>query len=781
MSRPEVRSYSLRRVINALLIAGAVSIPQVVSAQSLPWMNTAIPPDQRAQLLINAMTLDQKLAQMAGAPGIIAEVPSCYGGRHVPGIPALQIPTFRVFNGPVGVGQADCVPASTPGIAQNPTAALTSTLASPATAIPSALAMAASFDTTVAAQFGDLIGKEALNLGLHEWEAPGMDMARVPMGGRNFEYYGEDPFLSGTMAVAAIKAAQSRGVIAMAKYIVANDQEVNRQTINEIIADRVLHELYLIPFEMSVKDGQVGSVMCSYNSVNAGQTFLGFNQGSACQNSYILTQVLRNEWGFTGYVQSDFFANHSTAPSLLAGMDFEMPGIDLGAYVPSMAEFYSPAKLQAAITANQITVANIETALKRRYTQMFKYGIFDRPITITSIDAATDGQTAQSIGVQSAVLLKNNGNLLPLNSKAVRSVAVIGQAAYATKSVSGCCGGSSDVIPLYTVTPLQGIQNSLAALGSSATANLTVVADDNSNLSAAVAAAQSADVVIVMAGLLAEEGADAPSISLPNNQDAMISAIAAANPKTVVVLKTNAAALMPWVGSVPAILDAWFPGEEDGNIVAKLLFGQANPSGKLPVTFPVLASDLPTAGSPQQYPGVSVNGTPTITYSEGLDMGYRWYDSQNIAPLFPFGYGLSYTTFSISGLTVTPAGGNGAQPVTVSFFVRNTGTVAGAEVPQVYLGLPSGTGEPPKRLVGFKKVFLQPGQTQQVSITIDPAASNHPFSTFDSPSQQWKMVDGSYAIFLGNSSRDPNALTAALPIRQASPFPATHQSFGRTY
>ncbi|MBN3790956.1 glycoside hydrolase family 3 C-terminal domain-containing protein [Burkholderia sp. Ac-20353] len=719
----------------------------IVSSSAHPWMNASMAPQQRATLLVSAMTLPQKLEQLVGSPGVVKEIPACYGSRHIPGIPELQIPTLRITNGPVGVGQNDCVSPTLPGL---PLSSLSSPASAKATALPSGMAVAASFDRSVAAQFGDVIGREANNLALQVLEGPGMNLARNPTLGRNFEYFGEDPVLSGTMGVAEIKAIQSHGVIAMAKHLVANEQETNRMTINENIDDKVLHELYMLPFEMAVKDGQVASVMCSYNSVN------GF---SMCENKHILTDVLRGQWGFTGYVQSDFFASHGTASTMLAGLDNEMPGINIPG---ALTTWWTADRLNAALAAGQIKVSDIDTALTRRYTQMFRLGIFDRPVAQTPIDQTGDGVIARSIGEQAAVLLKNDNSLLPFDAKTIHSVALIGQAAYATKAVSGCCGGSSDVIPLYTVTPLQGVQNALAKLGSSATATLTVVADDNSNLADAVTAAKAADVVIVLAGTIAEEGADRTSIALSNNQDAIAAAIAAANPRTAVVMKDNASSLMPWIDSVPAVLETWFPGQEDGNIAAELLFGIATPSGKLPVTFPKNAGDWP-ANTPAQYPGVNVNGVPTVTYSEGLDIGYRWYDAQNVKPLFPFGYGLSYTTFALSNLQVAPQASDGTVPITVQVDVENTGKARGAEVPQVYLSLPAGLGQPPKRLVAFQKVWLNPGEKQTVKLTIDPNATSHPLGAWDTHAQQWTTTNGQYQVLVGNSSQNP-ALVSAISI-----------------
>src|SRR6478609_6081228 len=744
----------LARARRASLIAALLAPSLAVAQQSAgerPWQNKTLPPERRAALLLAAMTPAEKFQQLVGAPGVVAEIPTCYGARHVPGVPRLGIPTFRITNGPVGVGQSDCVPTTTPNL---PRAAMMSTASAKATALPSAMAVAASFDPDVATQFGDVIGVETRNHGLHVLEGPGVNLARVPQGGRNFEYFGEDPFLTGTMAVAEIRAMQKHGVIAMAKHFIANDHETNRTTENAIVADRALHELYLLPFEMAVRDGKVASVMCSYNRVNGAYM---------CENPALLTDVLRKQWGFDGYVQSDFFATHSTAPSLVAGMDHEMPGVALGPLQP----WFSAARLQAALDKHEITQATIDTALARRYRQMFRLGIFDRPVATTPVDVARDAAIARSIGEQAAVLLKNDGGLLPLDARRVKSVALIGQADYATKAVSGCCGGSSDVIPFTTVTPLDGVRQVLAQMKSSATATLTVVADDRSNLAAAVDAARAADVAIVLAGTIAEEGRDRPSISLANGQDSVIAAVAAANPRTVVVLKDNASTVTPWIDAVPAVLETWFPGQEDGAIMARLLFGLATPSGKLPVTFPVRESDLP-ASDAKRWPGVDTHGAavsasapasfggsgmPTrVEYSEGLRIGYRWFDASSVKPRFPFGFGLSYTTFALTNPSVSPRVASATTRITVSVRVTNTGKRRGAEVPQVYLGLPSDAGEPPKRLVAFRKVWLEPGQSTTVRMTIDPRATNHPLGVWDESAGRWVVRDGSYVVSVGTSS-----------------------------
>jgi beta-glucosidase len=740
------------------------------------------------------MTLADKQEQLTGSnPGFVPELPQCYGARHILGLSKYAIPTLRITNGPVGIGQNDCVSPSATGFA-----AYTDSSSAKATALPSAMAMAASFDPSVATQFGNVVGVEGRNLALHVFEAPGLNLARLPVGGRNFEYLGEDPYLTGTMGVAETQAVQAHGMIAMAKHLVANEQETNRMTIQESVDDRTLHELYMLPFEMAVRSGSVGAVMCSYNAVN------GF---SMCEQKHILSDVLRGQWGFKGYVQSDFFAAHSTAPTLLAGMDNEMP----------LPQNWSPANLNAALASGQIQTSDIDTALLRRYTQMFRAGIFDRPIVQTAINATADGAIAKQIGEQSAVLLQNNG-VLPLK-KTVRNVLVIGKTTqvYARQAVAGGSsvgnpmgsgGGSSDVAGLYAVTPVQGIKDTLSNLGNTGVQVRLALVDDNNSTgtidsaAASIAdvqtAASSADAVIFMAGSMSEEGADqatfadssgltldpgkylntldwyAPksstltttSTARNSNTLALLRTIVTANSNTVVVLKDSAAEaldrsiLTGGTSAAGAILEAWFPGEEDGHIVADLLWGVANPSGKLPVTFPQVGQGFMDSITPFQYPGVTINGSPAVTYTEALNIGYRWYDAMGKSPAFPFGYGLSYTTFTITNPTVS-SGSNGTY--TVSAVVKNTGALAGAEVSQIYISLPSSAGEPPKRLVGFQKVSLNPGAAQTINMTIDPNAPNHPLGTWNKDAQQWTNPAGSYSVYVGNSSR---SLTLAGTITQ---------------
>lgn len=788
--------------------------------------------NRRARLLIAAMTLEQKLQQLTGArPEVLPELPECFGARHVSGIAALGIPTFRITNGPVGLGQNDCVSLEVAkqvphdlGFGPIHTGAYTHPSSAKATALPSAMAAAASFDPAMAGLYGEVIATEMHNLGLHVFEAPGVNLARLPILGRNFEYFGEDPYLSGAMAVAETRSIQARGLIAMPKHYAANEQETNRMTIQTTVDRQTLRELYLLPFEMAVKDGKAGSVMCAYNYVN-GQ--------SSCESRELLTDVLRKDWGFTGYVQSDFFAMKSTVATLANGMDHEMP-------LPNQ---WTPDKIRNALASGELTLAQIDTALERRYTQAFKAGIFDRKLKQTPIDFAAGGKLAREIGGRGAVLLQNSG-ALPLRSD-LQSLVLIGKASqvYARQAVAGGAvvgepmgagGGSSDVVPHYTVSPIEGLRQALSA---KAAVKLILVDDANSaatvdgkevSFAEALAEAASAEAVVMMAGTISEEGADRATFAdtsghylessaalgsgldwyagrsnfiatsgekntAKNSQTtAMIEALLATRStsgkpmtaKSVLVLKDNAGVAMPesLVGPKgPAILETWFPGQEDGNIVADVLFGRVNPSGKLPVTFPLVGKGFLDHVKPSQFPGAIADDgkTQTVTYSEQLAIGYRWYDAnvsgdctvkdgRNPCVAFPFGHGLSYTTFGLGRPQLT----FDAQSDTWRARVRvtNSGKRAGAEVVQVYLSLPPsanavGATQPPKRLVGFQRIELVPGKSGTVEIAIDPAASNHPLSVWDEQAQKWVIPAGDFTVWAGRSSA-PGDLARAGVIRR---------------
>ena len=719
-------------------MASDTAVPAVADR---PWMDTSLSPGERARELVAGMTLEQKIAQLHGAMETIdiyqltpatatAEdmeqlAAQIQVERHVPGIEELGIPRFRITNGPVGVGMGDGTPSP------------------PATSLPMTIGLAAGFDPDLAREYGTVIGSETATLGQHVLEGPGVNLHRTPISGRNFEYFSEDPYLSGVMGVEVATAIQEHGVIAMAKHYVCNDQEYERFRANVEVDEKTLRELYLLPFEMVVKDADIAAIMSAYNRVRG--TY-------ATENRYLLHTILRDEWGFQGYVQSDFWSCRSAAPAINAGMDHEMPD----------AKWLNEANVKAALADTSLEIETVDRALVRRYTQMFRFGQFERPYALRQIDAAGHGAISGRIGQEIAVLLKNDGGLLPLDA-GVESIAVIGQATYVDEATLGG-GGSSKVDPLYTVRPMDGLHDVLQALGSSATLRKVTVADDLSNLPEAKAAAAAADVAVIMAGLVATEGADQPDANMLNDQNRMIAEVGPVNPRTVVVLKDGNPVLMPWIDAVPAVLEAWNQGTEDGHVVADLLFGVINPSGKLPTTYPRSWEDTPFAGHPERYPGTDEGaGYPVLRYSEGLQMGYRWYQAQGIAPLFPFGHGLSYTTFALSELAVSPGRTDGTAPLTVELTVTNTGGMAGAEVAQVYLGLPEVAQEPPKRLVSFHKARLEPGSSERISMIVDPAATNHPLSVWDACVHDFVVVPGEYKIFVGTSSED-TPLSATVTI-----------------
>ena len=647
--------------------------------------------DQRARKIVQQMTLDEKVEQLHG-------IRDEHHYRYVPGITRLGIPPFQITNGPAGAG---------PG-------GVTKTVPqAKATALSSPISLAATWDVKLAHEYGEIVGVESLDLGNALVEAPTINIVRVPQNGRTFEGYGEDPYLAGEISVANIEGIQSQGEIANVKHYVANNQETDRFVINEEIDERTLREIYLPGFEASVVKGHSASVMCAYPHING--IF-------SCENGLLMNDILKKEWGFSGFITSDFGAVHSTVPSALAGLDLEMP---TGKYFGD--------DLKKAVETGQVAMSVIDDKLVRRFRTMMQFGIFDHPPAPKPIPGKEDGARSREIAAAGMVLLKNNGGILPLSASAIRTIALIGP--MATHVVTG--GGSSHVIPLYSVDPVVGLEN----IGAN---EVKVSFADGANIKEAVAQARAADVAIVMVGEVDTEGRDHP-LELADTQDQLVEAVAAANPKTIVVLKTGSAVFMPWLTKVQAVLEAWYPGEEDGNAVADVLFGRVNPSGKLPLTFPKRLEDLP-ANTPEQYPGD--NGV--AHYSEGVFVGYRHFDQAKIEPLFPFGFGLSYTTFSYSGLKIA-SDAHSPQRYTIEFDVANSGKVAGAEVAQLYLGLPStDVPEPPLQLKGFSKVFLKPGGKATVRMSLDASS----FSYWEVNHHGWRVLSGNCAVMIGASSRD---------------------------
>ena len=681
-------------------------------------------PDTRATALEAQMTQAQKLQLVMG--GITTNLTYGYtvprgAAGYVPGIPALNIPTLYLADGSVGVGNG----------------------VGPATALPSSIASAASWDTAEATKYGNIIGSELADYGINVNLGGNINLTgREPRDGRTFETKGEDPILAGKIAAAHLNAIQAQHIVADIKHFAFNDQESGRNTANVLIDDRGGRESDLLAFEIGIKDSNVQSVMCSYNLTNSIYD---------CENPTLLTQTLKTDWAFPGFVMSDWWATHSTVNSATAGLDQEEP---------NQTWFGG---LGAAVTAGQVPQARLDDMVHRILRAMFEVGIFDNPQTLQAVPAAADAAVAQDIEEQGAVLLKNSASQLPLNAATLQSIAVIGSHAD-TAVLSG--GGSAQVQPTTgTLTGPQpcppcwatvvwDLSSPLKAIQSAAP-NAKVQYADGTDLNAATSLASSSQVAIVFVSQWASEGMDETSLNLtdltsttPIDQDALVSAIAAANPNTIVVVESGGPIVMPWLAQVNAVLEAWYPGQAGGPAIADLLFGVTNPSGKLPITFPASVSQLPRPNIPQPPDG----STPfNVNYSEGFNVGYKWYDVNNLTPLFPFGYGLSYTTFAITNPAIVNNLSSSTPNFQVTFTLANTGKVTGSEVAQVYLGLPASLSEPPRRLVGWKKVPLSAGASQQVTIEVDQNDSSHPMSYWDTGSNSWLVSPGVYTVYLGNA------------------------------
>jgi beta-glucosidase len=656
--------------------------------QGRPWCDASLTPDRRAALLLSAMTLDEKLGLMAGDDAIGAATASYDESAHVGtvnGVPRLGIPAVHLTDGPAGVRQGK------------------------STALPAPMALGASFDVQAARRYGALAGDEAKRKGNDVIFGPAVDIMRTPLTGRSFETYGEDPYLAARLGVGWIGGAQEQGVLASVKHFPAYHQETNRFTVNAEVPPRALREIYLPPFEAAIREAHAGTLMCAYNKVNG---------DPSCGSEAMLDQILRGEWGFDGAVVSDYvFGAKDTAGSANAGLDQELP----------TGLFYSPLSLRLAMTLGQVSRATVDDRVRAILRTMFGGGVFDRapyPNAPDSIDVTGHTRAAADFAEDGITLLKNDG-VLPL--RAPRSIAVIGSAA--DEYVSG--GGSSQVPARLPVSPRDGITRRAGA-------GVTVTYDSGRIPALAAETARRADVAIVVAADARAESSDQSCLTLNcgdpkrGDQDGLIRAVAAANPRTVVVLETGGPVLTPWADQVKGIVEAWYPGEQGGTALARVLFGDVDPGGRLPVTFPVRADDAPTAGHPEQYPGVA----GTAHYSEGVLVGYRHYDAKGIAPRFGFGTGLSYTTFASSDLVV--------RPDSVEVTVTNTGARRGIAVPQLYLGLADAPGalQPPWQLRGFTKITLDSGRSTRVRF----AVTERDVSYWDAAAGRWRVTPGPYRV-----------------------------------
>jgi beta-glucosidase len=727
---------------NRLLIFAFVFLTSVSSAFSQggghaqhPWSNRSLSPDERASLVIKEMTLEEKINLLHGN-GLqgLGPLSQYYyaetngGAGFVRAIPRLGIPAIQMSDAAYGVRMSG----------EN---------GRYSTALPADIAAAASWDVDAAYEYGALIGRELRAQGYNMSLGGGVNLTREPRNGRTFEYLGEDPILAGTLVGSVMKGLQAQHVLGDIKHYALNNQESGRNAVNVNIDQRSMRESDLLAFEIGVHIAEPAAVMCSYNRVNGDY---------ACENKYLLNDVLKKAWNFKGFIISDWGATHSAAKASAAGLDHEQPG-----------EFFYGETLKKAVQSKQVPMDEIDDHVHRILRSMFATGVIDDPPRKSVVDAAGGLKVAQTIEEQGIVLLRNENGQLPLNASSLKSIAVIGPHAD-VGMISG--GGSAQVDPpngnaimppgqgqtkwqehiWFPTSPLKSIR--AKAPGAE------VRFDSGSNPASAATLAKNSEVAIVFAYEWESEDMDLPGLTLPEHQDELIAAVAAANPHTVVVLETGSPVTMPWGDRVSGILEAWYAGSAGSDAVANVLFGDVNPSGKLPNTFPKSVDDLPHRSVVKPPPSSLVDSSRSdtweqtlrglgpfqVTYDEGLQVGYKWYDAKNKPVLYPFGYGLSYTTYAYSNLKVTPG-----STVRVSFTLANTGSRAGSEIAEVYAALPAAAGEPPKRLVGWSKVKLNAGETKEVSLEIEPKY----LSIFNVDQDNWQLLPGDYGFMVGGSSQ----------------------------
>lgn len=721
-----------------LKLAIALALAAMSAQAAEPWMDKSLNADKRAELALQAMTQQEKLKWVLGHFGSDfgnktkkhpAALPSSAG--YIEGVPRLGLPALFETDAGLGVAtQASKTPRER-------------------TSLPSGLATAATWDRELAYKGGAMIGSEARASGFNVMLAGGVNLLREPRNGRNFEYAGEDPLLAGTMVAQQVRGIQSNNIIATMKHYAVNDQETGRFILDARIDDASNRMSDLLAFQLLMEQADPGSVMCSYNRLNGVY---------ACENDYLLNQVLKKDWGYKGYVMTDWGATHSTVESANAGLD-QQSGWEF-----DKSQYFGGA-LEEAVANGHVPQARLDNMVFRILRAMFDKGVVDNPVAEGGkIDYDAHALVSRADAEDSMVLLKNAGGVLPLKAGA-KKIVIIG--AHADVGVLAG-GGSSLVYPIggnavpgiaptswpgpvvyHPSSPLKAIQ--ARAPGAQ------VVYNDGSDPAAAAQAAAGADVVLVFAQQWIGEALDAVSLALPDNQDALIGAVAKANPKTVVVLETSGPVLMPWVDQAAGIVQAWYPGTRGGEAIARVLFGEVNPSGHLPATFPASEIQLPRA----KLDGDPKNETVrfTVNYHEGAAVGYKWFDLKGLKPLFPFGHGLSYTQFAYSGLASSQKDGK----LQLKFKITNTGEVKGKDVPQLYIAPVSAKWEAPKRLAGWDKVELAPGESREVSVTVDPRL----LGVFDSKSKTWRIAKGGYKVLLAHDAADSKAasITVQLPQR----------------
>jgi len=738
-------------IMLAVHLAGtgvSAQIPGMPQAKQFPWSDPKLSPDVRANLVIKEMTLDEKILLLHGNGLGLSHTPPAEwngGAGFVSSIPRLGIPSIQMADSAYGV---------TLGFIKGRYS----------TALPSNLAAACSWDTDAAFEYGALLGRELRNEGYNMSLGGGVNLAREPRNGRTFEYLGEDPLLAGTLDGYVEKGVQSEYVIGDVKHYAMNDQESGRNAVDVHVDKRAMRETDLRAFEIALRISDAGGVMCSYNRVNGDY---------ACENSYLLSDVLKKDFNFKGFVLSDWGATHSTIKASHAGLDMEQQD----------ANFFGDS-LKKAVEDGEVSQQELDDHVHRILRTIFANGLFDAPFVHIQVPDVEKGyEVAQETEEKSIVLLRNERHILPL-SRDLKSVALIGgHADVGVLSGGGSAQvsapGGSPVPPppfksIYDLfnhqewmpsSPLRALKAKLPST------RVTYISGDD--LAAAASVAKSADVAIVFAYQWEAENSDLPTLDLAPEQNKLIEAVAAANPRTIVVLETGSPATMPWIDQVEGVVEAWYPGIRGAEALAETLTGAVNPSGKLAISFPKSDADLPhpkiVQPPPESQQLVATSpadmakemerekkGLPPfpIQYDEGLKVGYKWYDAEHKDVLFPFGFGLSYTAYSYSGLSIMPG-----DTTSVTFTVKNTGERAGTEIAQVYSSLPEAAGEPPKRLVGWIRVALKPGESKQVSV---PLARDR-FTIYDEASDSWKLVPGNYVVRVGGSSQD-------LPLQQPITF-----------
>jgi beta-glucosidase len=714
--------------------------PGMRPAPHYAWSDATLSPDVRADLAIKEMTLEEKISLLhgQGMPFFSTGPSESNGGAgYSNAIPRLGIPAIQMADSAYGV---------TRGAATGRYA----------TALPNNLAAASALDPEAAFEYGALIGRELRNQGYSMSLGGGVNMPREPRNGRTFEYQGEDPLLAGTLDGNFAKGVQSEHIIGDLKHYAINDQESGRNAVNANISKRAMRETDLRAFQIALGISDAGGVMCSYNRVNG---------DFACENSYLLTDVLKKDFNFKGFVLSDWGGTHSAVKASHAGLDQEQPD-----------KYFFGDTLKKAVDSGEVSQDEINDHVHRILRTIFATGLFDHPVVKQVPDVERGYALAQKLAEKSIVLLKNQGNVLPLDGSTVHLIVLIGGHA----DVGVLTGGGSAQVdpaggtPVPPPPPGKGMleaflrpawlrDSPLSALTAKLpAAKVSYVSGEDQD--AAAAAAKQADVAIVFGYQWESEGLDLPTLALAPEQNKLIEAVAAANPKTIVVLETGSPATMPWSDKVAGIVEAWYPGIRGAEALANLLTGQVNFSGKLAITFPKSDADLPhptlitpppasepnyaaMGGDISNIMSIMAKGLPAFqtTYDEGLKVGYKWYDAEKKPVLFPFGFGLSYTSYAYSALKV-----ESGDSVAVSFTVKNTGNRAGTEIAQIYASLPDSAGEPPKRLIGWARVELAPGESKTVSVPVE----RERLTIYDEASNGWKLVPGSYTVLAGGSSQD---------------------------